>query len=206
MNFNDFKNKIRSFPLINVQTLKLEGVYNHSLQVQMLRWQKSRKLIKLRNNLYILNSEDRKINPSRLYISSQIYSPSYVSLEYALSLYGLIPEKVADITCITTKKTKKMTNDFGTFVYQHVKVPFFTGFMENKDEENLPYFIASPEKAFVDFVYLNLNKFQKNYREMLVESFRFQNIDSLNKSRLKQYAELSENKKLLKIVQELKSL
>ena len=206
MKFDDFRKKTGKFPLINVQTLKLEDIFSHSLRVQLLRWQKRKKIIALRKNLYILNSEDRRINPSRLYISNQIYSPSYVSLEYALSIYGLIPEKVTDVTCITTKKTAEFENDLGRFVYQHIKVSCFAGFVEQKDEAHLPYFIAVPEKAVVDFIYLNLNRFQKNYGEVLTESFRFQSLESLKRSKLLYYAKLFKTRKLLAVIKELTSL
>lgn len=88
-----------------------------------------------------------------MFIAKEIYSPSYVSLEYALSIYGLIPERVVDVTSVTTKKPIEFKNKLGVFIYQHIKENCFTGFIEKEDENGLVYFIATPEKAVADFLY-----------------------------------------------------
>ncbi len=206
MNFDEFKNKVLNLPIINVQNLKLENIFDHSLKIQLLRWQKAKKVIRLRKNYYILGPADRKINPSRFYIACQIYPPSYISLETALSIYGIIPEKVSDITSISTKKTVDFYNNIGNFLYQHIKQDCFTGFRELRDEANLPYFMAFPEKAVIDFIYLNLHRFEDDYQGMLKESFRFQNLDALSCLKLTQYASLYGNKKLMAVNRALKKL
>lgn len=204
MKYEQFREKVASFPLISKQYLKLIAENNQVLKNQLSRWNKSGKIIQLKQNLYMLNQNDRKINPSRLFIASEIYKPSYISMEYALSFYGFIPEKVSDITCITSKKTATFKNVFGKFVYQHVKISCFTGFVELKDEAGLTCHIATPEKAVVDFLYLNQNHFKGNYKNMLVESFRFQNLNMLNKKKINYFTELFKSEKLKKIVKEVK--
>ncbi|OGR64973.1 MAG: hypothetical protein A2X31_07370 [Elusimicrobia bacterium GWB2_63_22] len=157
-------------------------------------------MLQLRRGLYILNKDDRKIEPSRLYLAEQLYQPSYVSLEYALSRYGLIPERVADVTSVSTKKTARFSNDFGTFSYQTVKPSAFRGFISGKDEAGLPYFIAEPEKAVADFIYLNLRKIAAGLVEKtLLESFRFQHLESLNKNKVTAYFGLFNNTKMREI-------
>ena len=73
------------------------------------------------------------------------YTPSCVSLEYALGFYGLIPERVVEVTSITTKKTLRITNPVGRFSYQHVTTSAFRGFKITKDENGMDVFIAEPE-------------------------------------------------------------
>ena len=53
-------------------------------------------------------------------LAGSIYGPSYISFEYALSRYGLIPEAVYAVTCATfeKKKKKKYETPFGTFTYR----------------------------------------------------------------------------------------
>ena len=55
-------------------------------------------------------------------LAGSIYGPSYISFEYALSRYGLIPEAVYAVTCATfeKKKKKKYETPFGTFTYRDV--------------------------------------------------------------------------------------
>jgi len=73
-------------------------------------------LIKLKRGLYVLNKHDRKINPSLKLLANQFYFPSYVSMEYARNFYGLIPERVYQITSVSTRKTARFKNDLGEFV------------------------------------------------------------------------------------------
>lgn len=203
MKYETFREKIINLPVISGNYLKLVANNDQSFKNQLSRWEKNGKLISLRKDLYILNENDRKINPSRSFISSELYKPSYVSMEYALEHYGLIPERVSDITCITSKKTKNFENIFGKFIYQHVKTDCFTGFIQAKDEAGLIYNIALPEKAFLDFLYLNLSRFNKKYKEVIFESYRFQNLDSLNKEKLFLYANLYKTNKLMDILKEV---
>jgi hypothetical protein len=124
-------------------------------------------------------------------------------LEYALSFYGLIPEAVMTITSVTTNKTAIIKNAEGVFTYQHIKQSAFRGFNEIKDNEGFLYFIAEPEKAVVDFLYLNLSKFDKNDFDIFENSYRFQNLTALSVKKLKMYASLFENKKLMTVINNL---
>lgn len=204
MRYEQFREKVKDFPLISGQHLKLIAGNSQVFKNQLMRWKKAGKLICLKRNLYILNKNDRKINPSHLFIAYELYKPSYVSMEYALSYYGIIPEKVVDVSCITSKKTAIFENAFGKFIYQHVKLNCFTGYIELKDEAGLPYYMANSEKAVVDFIYLNQHCFKGNFKRTLTESFRFQNVDILNKKKLTNYAKLFASNKLESIVRGVK--
>jgi len=198
MKFGDFKVKFRDLPLL--PTRVVFGKASGADLNQLARWCKQGLLLQLRRGLYIFGKDERKIEPSRGYLAGQLYQPSYVSLEYALSRYGLIPERVADVTSVSTKKTARFTNDFGTFIYQTVKPSAFRGFISAKDEAGLPYFIAEPEKAMADFVYLNLGKIAAGAAEKtLLESFRFQNLGLLKKNKITTYFGLFNNTKMRKI-------
>lgn len=203
MRYQDFKVKVQNVPVITSQFLALLPENNRSFLVQFRRWVKAGRVVKLRKGLYLLNQDDRRVNPSRLFIANELYAPSYVSLEYALSFYGLIPERVADITCVTSKKTARFRNVLGTFIYQHIKEECFTGFRELKDEAGLIYFMAVPEKAVVDFLYLNQNRFKADHDKELFDSFRFQNVERLNKRKMFQYVKLFKNRKLDRLIKTL---
>ena len=159
-------------------------------------------IIALRRGLYVLNKNDRKVDVDRNYMANVLYGPSYVSLEYALNFYDLIPEKVMDITSVTTRKTAHFNNEFGDFIYQHIKAEAFRGFKRTGEGRDL-FFMAEPEKAVVDFLYLNLGRFKADARQLLEHSYRFQNIEDLNKRRLAELARLFHNKKLTRVVKDL---
>ncbi|MFH1415062.1 MAG: hypothetical protein ABIH89_03120 [Elusimicrobiota bacterium] len=203
MRYDKFRTKYKNVPIITTQLLKLSGDYGHALRIQILRWQKTGKIVKLRRNLYILNQEDREIDASLQYISRELYSPSYISLEYAMSEYSLIEEIVTDITCISTKKTIVCRNRLGRFVYKHVMKNCFTGFIEKQDTAGLTYLMASPEKAVVDYLYLNQSRFNGDYRKTLTETMGIRNTRILDKEKLNVYAGLFSSAKLVKLTEAL---
>ncbi|MCI7392659.1 MAG: hypothetical protein MSH28_04005 [Clostridiales bacterium] len=84
-----------------------------------------------------------------------IYGPSYLSFEFALSYYGLIPEAAYNFTCATfeKKKTKQYTTPFGTFTYRDVPSAAYPAEVMAKEENGYAYFIAAPEKAICDMLY-----------------------------------------------------
>lgn len=203
MNYLDFKNTFREFPVISSGHFSNVTGGINALRWNLVQWQKKGLVIRLRNGLYILNEHDRKMHPSRIFLANAMYAPSYVSTEYALGYYDLIPEKVEDVTSVTTKNVKKFRNAFGTFVYQHVKTDLFFGFKEIQDENKLPVFIAEPEKAMLDFIYLNLSNFKNKNKDVFTESYRFQNLGLLKRKKLIEYARRYNNKAVLNIVEKL---
>ena len=105
-------------------------------------------LIRLNRGLYETNQYTEP------YLLAQaILSPSYISFEWALSYYGLIPERVMTITSasLNTHKTKIFFNQFGRFTYRDINEDvFYEGQVEINDDKNYPSRIASKEKAICD--------------------------------------------------------
>jgi predicted transcriptional regulator of viral defense system len=86
------------------------------------------------------------------YLANIIRYPSYVSLEYALSKYGALPENIYAITSVTQKTSRVYKNKLGTFFYRNIKEDLFTGF-KVVDFEGKRVKIATPAKALFDFLY-----------------------------------------------------
>ena len=88
-------------------------------------------------------------------LAGSIYGPSYISFEYALSFYGLIPEAVYTVTSATfeKKKKKKFETAFGTFSYRDVPSKAFPLGIRLVQEGEYFYRIAEPEKALCDQLY-----------------------------------------------------
>jgi len=199
MNYIEFRNRFQGHPLIlSKEVVRLEKD-RQNIRNQLNRWLDKGLIIKLKKGIYILNKNDRKIQPGEAFIANELYAPSYVSLEYALNLYGLIPEKVTWVTSVTTKKTARFSNELGEYVYQHVKPGAFRGFQSIKDKDGFSAFIAEPEKAVVDFLYLNLKRFTPGDKDVFEQSFRFQNVGSLRRNRCMMLSKLFNNRKLLKV-------
>lgn len=89
------------------------------------------------------------------YFAGRIYSPSYLSCEYVMARIGLIPESVVQLTSVTTLKTASFKNEFGEFFYRSIKPELMFGYDVQAINGTLPVNVASPHKAFCDFLYLN---------------------------------------------------
>lgn len=198
MKFNEFVKIYQKAPLIDSSTFSLYNEKPQSLRRQVREWVKKDYLIPLKRGLYIFSSQWRKIQPSVLFMANFLVLPSYVSLEQALGFYEIIPEKVTVITSVTTKKTKIFKNLVGSFEYRSIKEDLFFGFKKEIDN-NQEFFIALPEKALLDFFYLN-NYFQGDFSEL--ESLRLQNLELLNMKLLENYG-LKYNKRIRKIAEVL---
>lgn len=199
MKYQAFKQKIKKLPLFSSSMLSSLAKDVNLLKVQLSLWKKKGLISALRKGLYVLNPEEREMEPSPFYLANQIFMPSYISLESALAYYGFIPEFVAATTSITVRKTCKFKNEFGLFTYQHIMPEGYTGFETMQETENIKVFIATPEKAIIDFLYLNLSKFSTSDSLIFIESYRFQNCKSLNKRKFRNYAKLFRSKKLILI-------
>lgn len=129
---DSLQNQHYSSPNCKLSSLKKKGVY-----------------YQIRHGRY---ETERDIPPYLLACS--IYGPSYLSFEYALSVYGLIPERVSVYTSATTQKnrTKKFSNIYGTYTYQDVPQAAFPHETVVKIVNGRGYLIATPEKALCDML------------------------------------------------------
>lgn len=109
------------------------------------------------------------MTPSREFIANQLVFPSYISLEYALSYHNLIPERVYQVTSITSKKTTEFENAFGVFTYHNLKPGLFFGYRGTEDENGLQVLIAEKEKALLDYQDLLL-KADRQVRHLIYKS------------------------------------
>ena len=110
----------------------------------------NKEIIKLTRNLY----ETNKNTPGYV-VANAIYSPSYLSFDYALAYYGLIPEAVYTCTSATFGKGKKKLykNDFGTYTYRDVPTHIYPYGLQIFQEQDYSYVMATPEKALCDKLY-----------------------------------------------------
>lgn len=140
-----------------------------------------------------LYATDSKI--SGKYIAGRIYGPSYLSFEFALYIYSLIPETVYVYTSATFRKrrTKMYRNNFGTFTYRDVPAKVYPLGVLIHEENGYSYQIATPEKALCDKLYTispvsNLTEL----KELLFDDLRIDEDEfaKLNKDILEQLAPL----------------
>jgi len=151
------------------------------------RLKKSGDIVSIKRGLYKLSDE---MIPD-LYLANKIYAPSYVSLEFALSYHGVIPETVYEITSVTTKGTRRFETLGKFFSYRKIKKSAYTGY-EVQKQKGVSFIIADAEKAFVDTNYLRLMNAQKPLS-------RFHKA-KINQQKALSYAKLFNNTKLTSII------
>lgn len=136
-------------------------------------------LIIVKRGLYALSPEYRKEDLNPFYAAQIIYGPSYVSLESALSIHGLIPESVHAVTCVANKQSKNFDTSLGYFVYSRVPQDIlFSGVSRKVDQNGYAWMLASPVKALADYVYLNKREWTSS--KDLVGSLRIEIEDILD--------------------------
>lgn len=152
MNYFEFRKTWHEAGCFNInQIYAFDPDFNrHNLNF----WIKKGELVKLRNGWYAF-ADYVKIPDFQEYIANRIYRPSYISLQYALSHYGMIPEAVMQITSVTSLKKDYFKNPFGEFYYQSVKPELMTGYKPLSITGGKTVLFATPEKALFDFLYLN---------------------------------------------------
>ena len=114
--------------------------------------EKDGQLIRLKRGLYVV---DERVSGKPINVrlcANHIYGPSYVSLQWALRWYGLIPERVFTMTSITTKRTRKFENSLGRFTYYQVKPIYFPIGIRSVEENGVNCLMAGPEKALCDTI------------------------------------------------------
>lgn len=149
---------------------------------------KNGNLIKIINGLYETNP-----NVNGYLLAGSIYGPSYLSFEYALSHYGLIPEKVTAYTSATfdKKKKKRYDNQFGTFLYRDVPNNVYPLGIKIIQEGDYMYQIATPEKALCDKLYtLSPIKNMKELENILFNDLRI-DLDEFNKLNIEDIEQIS---------------
>lgn len=117
---------------------------------RLYEWLKKGYMSRLVRGFYYFLPAD--FNEARLFkAANTVYRPSYVSLESALSYHGLIPEKPLAVTSVSTLKTASFNTPQGRLTYRKVAPKYFSGYHAAGEG----YYIASPEKALLDYFYLN---------------------------------------------------
>lgn len=110
---------------------------------------KSGEVIKVKRGLYVDSTQGTY---SLKTVANKIFGPSYISFEYALSYYNLIPERVETILSASMgkNKTRIYQTPLGTFLYKSINPEVYPYGILRIEEETGPFLIATREKALCD--------------------------------------------------------
>lgn len=141
---------------------------------------KSKALTRVKKGLYVFGPTFNRHPYSLETLANIIYGPSYVSLEWALQSYGMIPERVEEITSVTLKRKRIFETPIGRFSYTHRPLfAYSAGIIRRQASEYQSYLIATPEKALIDLLITRRGQITKNseLEGVLFEDFRFEESD-----------------------------
>jgi len=164
-------------------------------------------LIPIKKGFYISSfyldkiKEKNEIEEYFEYLAGIIRYPSYISLEYALAKYGLIPESVFKITSISKKTPRKYNSKLIAFSYRKIKDSLFMGFIEKKYGKQTIRF-ATPSKALFDYLYLKKFASDTEIENYLLNTGRinWRALELTDKKLFSKYIGISSSKKMNKIL------
>ena len=162
MSYLEFHNKWHNRFCFNInQVLTWDPSFQRS---NISRWIKKDYIKKLRKEWYIF-TDCLSIPGIQYLIANKIYAPSYVSLQSALCFYGIIPESVVEVTSVSARDTKLFEGPLGVCSYSKIKQELFFGYRLMEFDRIGTIKFATPEKAILDFLYLNT--FYNTEKDML---------------------------------------
>jgi predicted transcriptional regulator of viral defense system len=176
MNYIKLRDSLKDFTIFSLQDILQDDPSFHRRRLN--DWQNKGYIKKVIKGFYIFS--DLALNEDVLFeISNRIYKPSYVSLEFALSYYDLIPESAYGVTSVSTRRTYKFITSIGEFSYKTIRPDLYFGyFIQAYNQKGFK--IAQPEKAILDYFYLNPDlKNEKDFESLRMNpGIFFEKIDT----------------------------
>jgi len=191
-------------------TILLNNGYN-GINDKINKLKKDGLLQTLKRGLYLHKSPFANTITSKEIIANTLLSPSYISFDYALYFYALIPESVYDVTSATIKRSKSFTTDIGTFSFKQVKKELYPTGLKIESLKSGNFIIASKEKALCDKIYytkdIKINS-EKAMIEFLEDDLRvdFDELTDCDIDIFKKYYEISKSKKVKFLLQVMEDL
>jgi hypothetical protein len=111
------------------------------------------KIIRIRKGLYCFGVLWRKAPVSMETLANIVYGPSALSLDYALSHYGLIPEQVTTLTSVTPGRSRVYNTPVGRFSFIHLPTQFYGFGLTSENTNSQQWLIMKPIKVLADKVW-----------------------------------------------------
>lgn len=137
---------------------------------QLDRWVKSGKVTRLRRGVYMLNRPWSNRTAHPFVVANALSRGSCVSLQSALSWWGMIPEHVPVTTSVTTGRPEEVQTPIGDFLFRHLKDELFRDVREIEVSRGQHALVAGPGEALVGLLYLTPHSDDPGYlRELRLE-------------------------------------
>lgn len=172
---------------------------------------KSNRLIRIKKGLYIFGDRYRRRPVYLEVLANQIYGPSYVSREFALQYYGMIPEAVFEVTSMSMKRDRSFKTPMGYFSYRYLPHQLYSIGITQETAPDVHFLIATPEKALVDLLYYHKVECQNSeeLKEIILEGYRI-DPEEVGKLKIETMREIGDRfsnkttKMLIEIIREVR--
>jgi len=143
--------KIKNLYFGYEEIARVLGITYGSARVTASRYVKQGLLVRVKRNLYVLRERWDNMDEESFFVIANIAQvPSYISLMTALDYYGVTTQMQRNFTeSVAIKRTREIQADDRIFAYSKVRRELYFGFVKERG-----FFIASPEKALADALYL----------------------------------------------------
>ncbi len=202
MEFTELLRLVGDEPLFETSLLLAGDVSADDVRRQLSRWTRAGRILQLRRGLYTLAPPYQKIKPHPFLIANRLVRGSYVSCQSALAFYGLIPEYTPRVVSVAVGRPARWETAFGIFEFRHIKVGWLAGYRKLDLGGGQAAFVATPEKALLDLIYLQPEGDQPRF----LDALRLQNLERLDLNALHQWAARSGKPKLERAAAYLASL
>ena len=192
MEFQRLLDIVGDEPIFETSLLLAGDVDPANARRQLSRWTKAGRLYQLRRGVYALAPPFQKAKPHPFFVANRMVRASYVSLQAALAYYGLIPEYVPVVTSVTTARPARWETPLGVYEFRHVKTSLLFGHRLTDLGGGQKAFVATPEKALLDLIYLQAGWDSPDY----LRELRLQNLDRLDAEALRRQADRTGSPKL----------
>lgn len=167
------------------------------------RMVKAGELIRLKKGFFLIAEKIENSPIPYEQIANLLYGPSYISFEWALSFYKMIPEGVYVVTSASATKSKIFNTPAGTFDYTYLSHHRYAIGIDQKENAAGRFLIATPEKALADLIHLKSKKLES--KDLLVDLIEARRMDEdqlkkLNKKHLLEIADNYRSKAVMNLV------
>jgi predicted transcriptional regulator of viral defense system len=202
MEFAELLKVVGDEPVFETGLLLAGDVTLADVQKQLSRWHAAGRIHQLRRGVYALAPPFQKTKPHPFTVANHLVRASYVSCQSALAYYGLIPEYAPVTTSVTTGRAGAWDTSLGHYSYRHIQIKLLQGYRLIDVAGGQSAFVATPEKALLDLIYLQPGGDAPHY----VSELRLQNLDRLNLADLDRLTERIGSPKLRRAAAQVREL
>lgn len=187
---NSLLDEIRKIPASYFTLSDVRKVSRHtekSVRVEMSRLASSGDIVRLEKGVYC--KDVAQVDWEEY--ACRRYAPSYISFEYALAIHNVLSQKPVQSTLATKNRTRRVLVADRELVYRHIQPKMYWGYARSGRS-----YIADPEKAFLDLLYMSVRGYANFDSEEM-------NLGILNKKKIREYTAKIDIVKMTEVVRSL---